>query len=195
MLFRSSASSPTVLDVTVHASPVLVITNPAPVCAPGTVDLTDAAVTAGSTLPTGTLLTYWEDAAATTPVADPAAVAASGTYYIKASTATTPACEDIEAVTVLINPSPTPTITGDLTVCQDTDESYFTIENTGNTYLWEVTGGTIVGSATDFTVLVNWTVVGAGSITVTETAGTCQGTDTQPITVKAKPTTSVIYHD
>lgn len=196
-----TASAPACEDiaavmVTIHEAPVLVITNPAAVCAPGTVDLTDPDVTAGSTLPSGTTLTYWEDASATTPIADPTAVAASGTYYIRAETATTPACVDIAAVVVNINPSPTPSITGDLTVCVDSDITYFTVENVGNTYLWEVVGGNFVGSATGHSVVVNWTVVSdANSITVTETAGACQGTDTKTVSVKARPTTSVIYHD
>ena len=190
------AATPTELAVTVLPTPVLVITNPDAVCAPGTVDLTAAAITAGSTLPTGTTLSYWEDATATIPIADPAAVAVSGTYYIRAETATTPACVDIAAVVVAINPSPTPSITGDLTVCVDSDITYFTIENTGTSYLWEVVGGTFVGAGTGHSVVVNWTVVSdANSITVTDTAGSCQGTDTKTVSVKARPTTSVIYHD
>jgi hypothetical protein len=61
-------------------------------------------VTAGSTLPAGTVLTYWTDAGATNALGSPAAVTVSGTYYIKA--ATVAGCSDIEPVTVLINPLP-----------------------------------------------------------------------------------------
>ncbi|HLF53273.1 hypothetical protein, partial [Flavobacterium sp.] len=87
------------LTVTASPSPILMITNPQSVCSPLTVDLTAAAVTAGSTL-YGATLSYWQDPAATMALANPNAVAMSGTYYIKATT--TDGCFDIEPVTVLI---------------------------------------------------------------------------------------------
>jgi gliding motility-associated-like protein len=100
------------VTVTINQTPVLVITNPSAVCSPATVNLTAAAVTAGSTNP-GTL-SYWTNAAATTALASPSAVATSGTYYIQASNA---GCTDIEAVTVTINPSPVLVITNPTAVC------------------------------------------------------------------------------
>lgn len=89
---------PVTYSVSIIASPVLNITNPASVCAPGTVDITAPAVTAGST-GAGTL-TYWTDASATSPLNSPAAVAVSGTYYIQTGTGT---CTDIAPVTVTID--------------------------------------------------------------------------------------------
>jgi gliding motility-associated-like protein len=89
---------PQTLDVAITDSPNLVITDPAVECAPATIDLTAAAVTVGST-GLGNL-TYWTDAAATTPLVGPDAVASSGTYYIQAGTGD---CAAIEAVTVTID--------------------------------------------------------------------------------------------
>ncbi|UYZ57901.1 MBG domain-containing protein [Hymenobacter latericus] len=98
----SATSAATV--VTVTPAPSLSITAPTAVCAPGTVNLTAAAVTAGSTLPDGTVLSYWTNAAATTALNSPEAVAASGTYYIKA---TNGSCTDVKPVAVTVNPAPT----------------------------------------------------------------------------------------
>jgi len=62
----------------------LLITNPAPLCEPYTVDLTDPAVTYGSILH-GSTLTYWTNPTCdgTGTLVDPDVVAHAGTYYIK----------------------------------------------------------------------------------------------------------------
>ena len=91
----------------------MVTTNPAAVCSPATVNLTAAAVTAGSTA--GLTYTYFTNAAGTIPLASPNAVAASGTYYIKGTAAS--GCFDITPVVVTVNPSPTVVITNPAAVC------------------------------------------------------------------------------
>ena len=77
--------------VTINALPNLVITDPAAVCSPNTVDITAGAVTAGSD---AGALTYWTDAGATMPLATPSAVGA-GTYYIQLTDAN--GCSVIQA--------------------------------------------------------------------------------------------------
>ncbi|HEY2721539.1 MAG TPA: gliding motility-associated C-terminal domain-containing protein, partial [Chitinophagaceae bacterium] len=83
----TSASGCTVIKpvlVTISTTPLnLVVTDPAKVCSPATVDLTNPAITAGSD--PGLTYTYWTDASDTTPVPDPKAVGISGTYYITAT--------------------------------------------------------------------------------------------------------------
>jgi len=99
--------------ITMYPNPILVVTNPAPVCAPGTADLTASAITAGSTL-YGATLSYWMDADALIPMSTPT-TAGAGIYYIKATTLQ--GCTDIEPVTVTANPMPVLIITNPAPVC------------------------------------------------------------------------------
>src|SRR5436190_327502 len=82
----------------VNTTPVLVVTNPLLVCEPISVDLTASPVTAGSGA--GLTFTYWLDANATIPFADPGTVTVPGTYYIKAQSAG--GCFTIKPVVVSI---------------------------------------------------------------------------------------------
>src|SRR6202030_450347 len=71
--------------------------------------------TAGSTA--GLTYTYFTDAAGTIALANPNAVAVSGTYYIKGTTAAPATCSDIQPVVVTVNPKPSVVITNPAAVC------------------------------------------------------------------------------
>lgn len=71
----------TPVTLTIHALPVVVITDPAVACVGTAVDLTAAAITEGSDA--GLTYTYYTDAAGSNMLIDPAAVTAPGTYYIR----------------------------------------------------------------------------------------------------------------
>jgi hypothetical protein len=88
--------------VTVNPLPQLVITDPPYTCIPDRVDITTAAVTAGSS--NVAQLSYWTDASATIPLASPTAVADSGVYYIKATTSL--GCEIVKPVLVTVHQLP-----------------------------------------------------------------------------------------
>lgn len=93
--------------------PGLVITNPAAVCAPATVDLTAPAIYAGSADTSGAVWRYWSNAAATIPVLDSTSVGA-GTYYV---TVLRGGCEDTAAIVVTVNTRPNLVITNPSAAC------------------------------------------------------------------------------
>ncbi len=79
--------------------PVVVITNPAGVCSPATINITAPTITAGPDA--GLSFSYFTDAAATTPLNNPNSISASGTYFIKGTTAA--GCFSIKAVVITHN--------------------------------------------------------------------------------------------
>ena len=168
--------------VTVNAKPTVVINNPAAVCAPATVDLTAAAVTAGSTA--GLTYTYFTDAAGTIVLAGANAVAASGTYYLKGTSAA--GCSDIQPVIVTINALPTATITygasaycavGTATVTQSGQVGGF-YSAPAPVSINVVTGDINLAASTP----------GTYTITYTFSNGICSNSTTALITINPKPT-------
>ena len=180
--------------VTTTLAPTLVITNPAAVCAPVTVDITTGSVTSGSTA--GLTFTYFIDATATVPYTTPAA-ATAGTYYIKGSSGS---CFTIKPVIVTVNPLPVPAITGPTPVCESingTTATYITTNVTGHAYIWAVTGGNISTGQNTNQATVIWTTPGSPTVSVTETitGSSCMATVIKTIIVTAKPVTSPITHN
>jgi len=98
----SLVSSDVVIGLDPGPNPTIIITNPAPVCSPSTVDLTDAEITRGSTA--DLIYSYWTDAVASRPFATPTQ-ATNGTYYIKGTTIS--GCYDIKPVIVSVYQNPT----------------------------------------------------------------------------------------
>jgi hypothetical protein len=161
------------VTVTINTTPVLAITSPSAVCAPGTVNITASAVTAGST--GGGTLTYWNDAGATSSLSSPSAVATSGTYYIQSANGS---CTDIDPVTVTVNPADNASFTVPAGMICTVDAPFnLTAATSGGTY-----SGTGITSASAGTFSPS--VAGSGTFTITyTTAGTCPSTATNTITV------------
>ncbi|WP_281323157.1 Ig-like domain-containing protein [Flavobacterium aestivum] len=145
-------------------TPTVVITNPAAVCSPSTVDLTSAAITSGSTA--SLTYTYWTNAGATTAYSTPT-TATAGTYYIKGTTAA--GCFDIKAVTVTVTPINTIALSSAVgtdaqTKCINTAITNITYATTG------ATGATFSGLPTGVTG--NWA---ANTVTISGTPSTTVG--------------------
>src|SRR5207344_3188510 len=175
--------------VTINAKPTVVITNPAAVCSPATVDITAAAVTAGSTA--GLTYTYFTDAAGTIALGSPNAVAASGTYYIKGTTAS--GCSDIQPVVVTINAKPTVVITNPAAVCSPatvdlTAAAVTAGSNAGLTftYFTDAAGTIALGSPNAVAVSGTYYIKGT-------TASGCSDIQPVVVTINALPVATINY--
>ncbi|MBT5932344.1 MAG: hypothetical protein HOH34_03300, partial [Flavobacteriales bacterium] len=147
----STVTGPILL--TEPSAPVLVINDPAARCDPGSVDLTDPSITAGST-GSGTL-TYWQDAGASNPLTSPNSVATTGTYFIQSDNG----CIDIQAVNVIINPRPILDIPlpFNTTICSGESPNFTpSADIQGSTFSWSTTSS----SAN----LSGFNIVGLGSL-------------------------------
>ena len=96
-----SAATGNIVIPQIPDPPLLRITDPAPACAPATINLRIASITTGSTA--NLEFSYFRDASATIPVSSPESVG-TGTYYIKGTTSSL--CSDIKPVNVKVLPRP-----------------------------------------------------------------------------------------
>jgi photosystem II stability/assembly factor-like uncharacterized protein len=74
------------------------------------------------------------------------------------------------ALNVSVNPLPVPAVSGIATVCKNQEITYNTASNTGSTYVWAVTGGTITSGQGSSQLTVLWGNPGTGTVKVTETS-------------------------
>jgi gliding motility-associated-like protein len=180
----NGCASVAAVNVTVDPLPNLVITDPAAVCAPGTVDLTAAAVTAGSDAGT---LTYWTDAGATIVLGTPNAVSATGTYYIQLDNGT---CTIVQPVNVVVNPLPNLVITDPAAVCAPgtidlTAAAVTAGSDAGTLTYWTDAGATIA--------LGTPNAVGTGTYYIQLDNGTC--TSVQAVNVTIDPLPNLVITD
>ncbi|HKK42092.1 MAG TPA: gliding motility-associated C-terminal domain-containing protein, partial [Bacteroidales bacterium] len=153
------------VTVVINDIPILVITDPAPLCGASTADLTDAAVTAGSTA--GLTYSYWTDALATVAYTTPSA-ATAGTYYIKGTDPVT-GCYDIQAVNVVVNDAPVIDVATTNVLCYGNTTGAIDITVSGGTgpYLYAWSGTGVVADSEDQTGLS----AGAYAVVVTDANG------------------------
>ena len=75
----------------------------------------------------------------------------------------------VTLATWIVNPLPTPSISGSVSVCANDIGIIYSTGNTGNSFLWAISGGVISGGQGTYTITVNWGAAGAGWVNVTET--------------------------
>ncbi len=151
-------------SVTINQIPVIVINDPPEVCSPSTVNITVAAITAGST--PGLIFTYWTDPAGTIAYGTPS-TATAGTYYIKGTDGN--GCYNISPVNVVVNPLPSVTGTRTDLTCAGAASGAIDITVSGGTtpYTFVWTGAGIVQGSEDQSGLS----AGLYTVIVTDAAG------------------------
>ncbi|MFZ4520803.1 MAG: T9SS type A sorting domain-containing protein, partial [Bacteroidales bacterium] len=170
-----------VATVGINPLPVLVITNPAAVCAPNTVNISDPSITSGSIL-YGGVLSYWMDAGATIPMITYTA-AGMGVYYIKATTF--PGCYDIKPVTVTVNPLPIAAAGSNRGICMNQTTQLGDAPVQGNIYIWtSVPAGFNSTTANPYVTPLTTTTY---TLTETVTATGCTNTHSVVVTVNPLP--------
>jgi gliding motility-associated-like protein len=163
------STSSTEVVIKVPGAPVLKITNPAPVCLPSTVNITNPGITAGSS--PGLTFSYWTNAEATLEYSTPT-MAISGTYFIKGTNVS--GYFDIKPVIVTIDSPPLP----DAGIDQVLDYQFSTALNAslGNNEkgIWSLVSGTVeFGDATDPKTEVSDLSFGKNVLLWTVTSGAC----------------------
>ena len=149
------------------------------ICSPFTVDLTSASV-ASSDIGT---LSYYSDAALTTPVSSPS-TAGAGTYYVEAISST---CSTSGSLTVTVTTTPTLTL-NDQSVCSPS-----TVDLTSS-----AVASTDVGAIAYYTdaalstPVASPTSVGAGTYYLEATNGSCSFSGVLNVSVTTTPTLTLV---
>jgi gliding motility-associated-like protein len=170
-----SVIKPVLVTINNGAAPNIVITNPAPVCAPATVNLTSPAIIAGSDQ--GLTYTYWIDAANTIPVPDPKAVKISGTYYITGKTTGGCSLNKSVPVVVKINTAVSPMRYPTVTTSTNTPVNLSARDlGSGVSYLWQPPVG--LNSYNIKNPTFNYNRETEYTVTLTPNDGSCPTVDT-----------------
>lgn len=172
--------------VTIQPTPVPTLTGPTSVCERKIVGYRtspQAGVTYAWQVTGGTI----QGSASDTSIQVLWGAAGTGTVRLTLTNTST-GCDSVRIFNVTKNPTPVPVINGSPEACERKSSTYSVSNASGNTYLWTVTGGSIIGSATDTGVTVRWNTAGTGTLTVRRTnASGCDSTVSRSIAIRTTP--------
>ena len=93
---------------------------------------------------------------------------------------------DVCSFDVIVQAAPDPVINGPVNVCSPGLETYSVVDPGSHSFIWNIVNGIIQGSATGPSVVVEWTGVIQGMVSVTITSGSGCST-TNSVTVDKNP--------
>jgi uncharacterized protein (TIGR02145 family) len=170
-----AAASPTILNVTVNARPVPVLTGSNTVCSgsttvvysttPGKINYSWAIssggnITAGGTSTSNTATVTWNTAGAQT-------ISVNYTDPVTLCSGASPTI-----LNITVNSRPVPLLSGSTLVCVNTSNVVYTTDPGKSNYIWAISsGGTITsgGNSTSNTATVTWNTTGSQTISVSYT--------------------------
>jgi gliding motility-associated-like protein len=112
---------------------------------------------------------------------------AAGSAMVTLYESNSSGCDSMVQIPVTIFTLPSPVITGISNACAGQTITYTTAFVTGNTYTWNVSGGTMLSTSVN-SVTVNWPVAVSGSVSVTEAnTSACVTVASLPVIVGPQP--------
>ncbi len=121
----------------------------------------------------------------------------SGIQTLSVTETTIHGCTASDDYEVLVHPNPAPAISGNDEVCEEErGVVYSTMNNSGSSYRWSVTGGNIASGNGTNSITVNWNGDGIYTVSVTETSEFgCTGSDEIEVIVYPFPEPDILGND
>lgn len=170
------------IEIGVNNKPVADAGNDKTVCPGSTVQL-------GAT-PQGGFTYTWtsEPSVFSSSIANPTDNPTQTTKYIIEKTVAGSGCKDFDTVVITVADVPIPKIIGKDNLCQSEKQTYTTTANSGNSYKWLITGGTILSGQNTNSINVQWNNAGVGVLDVIETnTALCFDTASYYVVINTNP--------
>ncbi len=117
--------------------------------------------------------------------------AAAGTGTVQVTLRSPFACDSTVSQKVSIIPTPVPVLSpGNDSICEFSSASYAAVWGPGETYSWQIVGGTFLSNPNTHAVTVSWGKYGTGILRLTQTNRYgCDSTVEKTVLIKPKPRT------
>jgi len=98
---------------------------------------------------------------------------------------------------IVMSAAPTPLVVGNISVCNLANETYHTAPAVDHSFIWTITGGSVVSGQGTNQITVSWDTPGAGNVQVTEKviASGVTGSNTLNVNIHSLPDNSLVVTD